>query len=114
MKPTRDLWGLRLIGAMLLDDILNADLFDLIEPEDFHDPLLRAAWTGLAELKSTMGKVSLDLLCGWFERDGVYDGDGIRTLFAYASSDVCCGVGCEARPDFNALAASRAQQLQTA
>jgi len=102
---------LRLIGAMLLDDPLNADLYERIEAEDFHEPLLRLAWQFAVELKRTVGEVNVSLVCGQFERDGVYDAFGVRTLLDYAASPGFTGVGAEARPDWIMLASDRGNVL---
>lgn len=96
---------LRLIGAMLLDDPLNEDLFGRITVEMFHEPLFRAAWIVMAEQKAVSGSIDFDEVCERVAVDFPEPAGGVRQLLAYARSDECAGVGCEARPYTNALAA---------
>lgn len=92
---------LRLIGAMLLDDPLNADLFERIHAEMFQEPVLRAAWIVMAEQNA--GAIDFEAVCERVATEFPDPVGGVRQLLAYARSDECAGVGCEARPYTNAL-----------
>ena len=107
----RALVELRLLGVMIQDDPLNAGVGDGLEADDFREPLLRAAWLALCDLRREGVPLSVEAVCD--RVDTPHGPDELRTLFGHAASPWLAGIGAEAAADRLRLAGDRIQRVES-